>query len=122
MLICMFAYTHTVHMKALPAHAGIGEEQVAESQPMVRALIVERLEQVWSACEPFINDRSMKPDPRFLENGLRALDRLMRLYRLDSPGQSGEPDEGSRIDIRELVLAQVRELETRMRMDQGPPE
>jgi len=62
--------------------AGIREEDVAASAPMVRALLVQRLEQIWSQCEPHVTGAT-KPDPRFIEAGIRVLDRLARLYRLD---------------------------------------
>lgn len=61
---------------------GIGEEEVARSAPMVRALLVQRLEQIWTQCQPHV-DGSVKPDPRFIEAGIRVLDRLAKLYRLD---------------------------------------
>jgi hypothetical protein len=64
------------------AAAGIREEDVAASAPMVRALLVQRLEQIWSQCEPHVTGE-LKPDPRFIEAGIRVLDRLAKLYRLD---------------------------------------
>lgn len=69
-----------------PGKAGIDEEQVATSAPMVRALIVQRLEQVWRACDPHINptqeqlEAGFRRDPRYIEAGLRVLDRLALIY------------------------------------------
>jgi hypothetical protein len=98
---------------------GIGEEQVTGSAPMVRALLVQRLEQIWSTCAPHVNGE-LKPDPRFIEAGIRVLDRLARLYRLDAPltgGGPGDPDPAG----TELAAAvdQVAVLEARMASDAG---
>jgi hypothetical protein len=96
---------------------GIGEEEVTGSAPMVRALLVQRLEQIWSVCQPHV-DGTVKPDPRFMEAGIRVLDRLARLYRLDSPltaAVSGDLD--LELTQREAAITQVGELEARMRAD-----
>ena len=108
----------TVDMQELEAtEYGIGEEEVATSAPMVRALLVQRLEQIWSVCAPHVTGE-VKADPRFIEAGIRVLDRLAKLYRLDSPlTPSGSND----IDPSGTALAaavdQVAELEDRMRTD-----
>ena len=100
---------------------GIGEEQVASSQPMVRALVVQRLEMIWRSLEPHISGEAGKPDPRFMEAGIRVVDRLARLYRLDAPVHAdNEPDTQSRVDVRELAAAAVAELEAKLR--QRAPE
>lgn len=88
MLICIFAASNpgTVTAELEAGKAGIDEEQVADSAPMVRALIVQRLEQVWRACEPHINpspevlESGFRRDPRYIEAGLRVLDRLALIY------------------------------------------
>lgn len=95
---------------------GIGEEQLAGSAPLVRALVVQRLELMWRTCEPFITTEQGKPDPRFIEAGIRITDRLTKLYRLDSPGHSSsEDDSGSRFPVVDLVRSQLAQLEARMR-------
>ena len=95
--------------------AGIGEEQLHESAPLVRALVVQRLEMMWRACEPHIDASAGKPDPRFIEAGIRVVDRLTKLYRLDDPARIEQDQEpGTRISERELVKAQVAELESRL--------
>lgn len=106
----------------LPIGSGISEEQVAESAPMVRALAVQRLEMIWRACEPNINlpqehlDEGRRPDPRFIEAGIRVTDRLVSLYQLLKPQhQMSEPDAVSRQDQRELVRTRLTELEARVR-------
>lgn len=106
----------------LPIEAGISEEQVAASAPMVRALAVARLEMIWRACEPNINlpqehlDEGRRPDPRFIEAGIRVTDRLVALYGLLKPQHlMSEPDAVSRQDQRELVRTKVSELEGKIR-------
>lgn len=100
---------------------GIREEDVAESAPRVRALVVQRLEMIWRACEPSINlpqehlDEGRRPDPRFVDAGIRVTDRLVQLYQLTKPQHAmSEPDPASRTDQRELAKAKVAELEARL--------
>ena len=102
--------------------AGINDEQVAASAPMVRALAVQRLEVIWRACEPHIDlppehlEEGRKPDPRFVEAGIRVVDRLTALYGLLKPQHgSAEPDTDSRVDQRELARGKVAELEAKLR-------
>jgi hypothetical protein len=93
---------------------GIRDEEIHDSAPMVRALLVERLEQIWSVCEPHVTGTMGKPDPRFVEAGIRVLDRLARLYRLDQPVPASNEVTGDLISQRDLVLAGLRDLEIRM--------
>lgn len=94
--------------------SGIGEEEVTGSAALVRALLVQRLEQIWSVCEPHVTGE-VKPDPRFMEAGIRVLDRLARLYRLDmplTPTGSGDLDPaGTALDS---ARAQILAMEARM--------
>lgn len=106
---------HTGEVEVLPVGAGINEEQVAGSAPLVRALVVERLELMWRNCEPHIDGSMGKPDPRYMEAGIRIVDRLSRLYRLDQPqAADNEPDSVSRVDKRELAAAGLAELEQKL--------
>jgi hypothetical protein len=98
---------------------GIGEEEVAGSAPMVRALLVQRLEQVWSVVQPHV-DGTVKPDPRFIEAGIRVLDRLAKLYRLELPLTAANPvDLDPKETALDAVRLQVEELEARIRSDEG---
>lgn len=91
----------------------IGEEEIAEAAPKVRALVLERLELIWAQVEPHLQrDPDEKPDVRFLEAGIRVIDRLSKLYRLDQPA-AALPQESSIIDSRALVLAQLAEIAAR---------
>jgi hypothetical protein len=107
---------------ALARATGINEEQVAAAAPMVRALVIQRLEMIWRACEPNINlpqehlDEGRRPDPRFIEAGIRVTDRLTNLYQLTKPqSQMAEPDAVSRQDQRELVRDKLAQLEAKVR-------
>ena len=93
---------------------GIRDEEIHDSAPLVRALMVERLEMIWSVCEPQITGALSKPDPRFIEAGIRVLDRLARLYRLDQPVPGSDQPNGDLIEHSELVLAGLAELEQRV--------
>ena len=123
MLICMFAQGDTGGMEWSPPDPGtldlggkgIRDEEVAASAPLVRALVVQRLEQVWRSCSPHIDGAAGKPDPRFIEAGIRVLDRLAKLYRLDSPVPGAEHTDTDLIPASELVIAGLLELEQRQR-------
>jgi hypothetical protein len=109
----------------VPGTHGIGDEQVAESAPMVRALVVSRLEMIWRACEPHILppppetefDIPRKPDPRFVEAGIRVNDRLIALYGLLKTSPSLDKGEETTTVEVEQALARVRALEDRLRSD-----
>lgn len=96
------------------ATRGIADEQIHDSAPLVRALLVERLEQIWTVCEPHVTGEAGKPDPRFIEAGIRVLDRLAKLYRLDQPIPASVEASGDLVENAELVLSGLRELEARM--------
>jgi hypothetical protein len=111
MLICIF---DTGHMTmSLSVNTGISEEELAESAPLARALVLQRLEMVWRSCEPHINGDAGKPDPRFVEAGIRVLDRLMRLYRLDSP-QAPAQAAVEHVDAVALVESGLLALEEKL--------
>jgi len=93
---------------------GIRDEEIHESAPLVRALLVERYEKLWATCEPHVDGSLGKPDPRFVEAGIRVCDRLAKLYRLDQPVPGADQPQGDLVPTRELVLARLRELEDRM--------
>lgn len=122
MLICMFE-PDTLNLvdgwESKPADLelgtrGIRDEDIHNSAPMVRALVVERLEKIWRNCEPFIDGTGGKPDPRFIEAGIRVCDRLSKLYRLEQPVPGADQPDGDLIPVADLVSAGLRELEERM--------
>lgn len=93
---------------------GIRDEEIADSAPLVRALAVQRLEQIWRACEPQILGHAGKPDPRFIEAGIRVIDRLAKLYRLDDPVAGSLEQESEKIPVADMVTRGLLELEQRM--------
>lgn len=106
----------------VPGTAGIGDEEVAESAPMVRALVVSRLEMIWRACEPHImppdpqpGELPRRPDPRFVEAGIRVNDRLISLYGLLKTNPGLEKGEETSEEQVNAALARVKELEARLR-------
>jgi hypothetical protein len=106
----------------VPGTAGIGDEQVAEAAPMVRALVVSRLEMIWRACEPHImppppepGELPRRPDPRFVEAGIRVNDRLISLYGLLKTNPGLEKAEETSQDEVEAALERVKQLEQRLR-------
>ena len=96
------------------AGKGIADEQIHQSAPYVRALVVERLELVWSACQPQIDRTEGKPDPRFVEAGLRCLKELAAVYRLHQPVPSATERADELVSKAEMVRAQLLALEARM--------
>jgi hypothetical protein len=98
----------------LTPQRGIRDEEIHDSAPLVRALLVERYEQLWSVCEPHATGTVGKPDPRFIEAGIRVCDRLAKLYRLDQPVPQAQELEGELVAKADLVLNGLRELEARM--------
>lgn len=106
----------------IPGTAGISDDQVSESAPMVRALVVSRLEKIWRACEPHIllpdpepGEPVRKPDPRFIEAGIRVNDRLIALYGLLKPQQAQDPEAGAGEDDIQAAIARAKALEARLR-------
>ena len=120
-------HAHRGHMETdsegvmVPGEAGINEEQVAESAGFVRALVVQRLEQVWRACEPHINPDEdalglgFRRDPRYIEAGIRVLDRLTAIYGLLKPHSvQADPDAGSSVDQRAALVRELEDLEVKI--------
>jgi hypothetical protein len=108
-------------MRQLPGPAPvIREDDLNDAAAEVRGVVAQRLETVWRTCEPHLGPRQnddgswSKPDPRFLEAGIRVLDRMMRLYRLDAPGVR-LPEEVAGSDAVALVAEQLAALEERLR-------
>lgn len=123
MLICIFDRGTLGPMtgELVAGSSGIGEEEVAASAPMVRALVVQRLEMIWRSCEPHINpspeqlDLGIRQDPRYIEAGIRVVDRLTTLYGLTKPSHSmSEPDSVSSVDQRALLGEQLKALEDKL--------
>lgn len=98
-----------------PSPPGITDEDLHRQASFVRGLLVQRLEQIWTTVAPHVDgtvaEEGLKPDPRFIEAGIRVLDRLAKLYRLDSPIRADEDTARIRVDPAVLVGNQLAELE-----------
>ena len=118
-------------MRDVQASSRTGVESGAESAVGVHGEIVVVAVQAtqvhavtrahFDRAEPHINltqeelDDGRKPDPRFIEAGIRVTDRLVNLYQLTKPQhQMSEPDAVSRQDQREMVRSRLLELEQKV--------
>lgn len=128
MLICIFARSMIAGMEPLqiPQGAGISDEHLTQDAPYVRALVIARLEQAWRACEPHLMVQEnpatglvMRPDVRFVEAGIRIIDRLATLYRLHHPAKGSSEEHQGREAVAGRVLAQIEEMEAKMERNAG---
>lgn len=96
----------------------VGEKEIQDSQDAVRALILHRLEQIWRTVEPHVDgsrtEEGWSPDVRFVEAGIRCLDRLALLYRLKDPARGDQGVVEASVDAREVALKSLLEVEARM--------
>lgn len=97
-----------------PRLPAISDEDLIRAAPGVRYLVGQRLEQIWNVCEPHLDGTAPRPDHRYVETAARVLKEMSRLYRLDSPAPAVERETVPE-DAARMVLAQLRELETRSR-------
>lgn len=105
-------------MEALPrALHPLDDTELARQAPLVRAIVAQRLEDVYKICAPHILGDVDRVDPRFVEAGIRALDRLTRLFRLDQPAAPLPDPDARPIDAATVVANGLRELEARIRGD-----
>jgi hypothetical protein len=95
----------------LAPNRAITEDDLAHAQPTVRALIHERLEDLWADCEA-ARMASERPDPRWGELGLRILKMEAELYRLGRPQPvtPGEDDSTPKLRAIEVVRADMARL------------
>ena len=121
--LCMLAWSRaepgTLNLVSMDpvGHPEVTDEMLAESAGRARWLILHRYEQIWKTCEPHVNgsrleEQGSPPDPRWAEIGVRVLDRMARLQRLDKPVAASGDDEDliSEEDTRRAVLASLEAL------------
>lgn len=120
MFACMFARMSS-DMEWIDPQ--IDDEKIAESQPRVRFLMLQRMEQIWAQVEDHL-DPDKGVDPRWAEIGVRLLDRYSKLYRLDKPvaRDEDEDDLGAGVDRGAIVLAQLKEIEEKLAQARGSDE
>jgi len=101
--------------------AALSDEDLVAQAPGVRGQLLRRLETIWGYCEDEIEASKLeqRSDPRFADLGLRTLDRIARLYRLEKVPAvvADEPEEVSVLETartREMVLKSLAELESRV--------
>jgi hypothetical protein len=92
----------------------VTDAMILESKARYRGLVLEQLLEIMHTCEA-----ADAGDPRWTKLRLDALDRIMRLLKLDQPmPASGEPVSGDMAD-RERTVARIEAellgLEQRMR-------
>lgn len=106
----------TDDLPPLPGDARLDTDQIARDQDRIRAVLAYRLEKMWRVVEPHLHPDNVRPDPRFLEHGVRILDRLGKVYRLDRDMQKGSPaDAGAAAAVdRATVAAALEAMEARM--------
>lgn len=98
----------------------ITDEQVIANAPRVRALQIQRLEEVWERVHVRIqeDEAGTRPlDPRFLEIGLRALKEEALIYRLNrlAPVVEEEEEVAGGVDRLALVMSQLAGVEEKLR-------
>ncbi len=103
----------------------ITDEDLSDAGPRVRALLVQRYEEIWDRVKVRIIDdqQGNRPlDPRFLEIGLRALKETSSIYRLGRAMPVVEEDsdlELTAVDRQQLVLQTLTDLEDKHRAAGG---
>lgn len=107
-----------------PTFPEIGEDELNEAAPRVRAQTIGRYEDLYRVVRAQIEgaEEGERPlDPRYLEIGIRILKEESILYRLTRPPVVREDEEDSShvFDPAEQVRAQLLELEERVK-DAGP--
>lgn len=94
----------------------VSDEEMQSQQPMLRGLVLQRLEAVYQACEPHINGDVFPVDVRFVQLGAAVLKQMTALGRLDrwgSTSRSLETDADVRATAIEGVDRGLRELEAK---------
>lgn len=98
----------------------ITDQHLRDNQARMRALVIQRLEQIWQACLPHVDgtlaDEGGRVDPRMVKIALDVSDRLHRLYRLDAPAGEEKPEPAAlEAKDRLAVVESLRALEERLR-------
>jgi hypothetical protein len=106
----------------------ISDDNLAEAAPRVRALIVSRLEKMWSAVDQHIDEAQAGDrmrDPRMLEIGKGLMKAEADIYRLAKAVAVVEEEEDTALaamDRRAIVGAKLDELEAKRRAREAGPD
>lgn len=100
----------------------ITDEDLVNSGPAVRALLVFRLEEMWKPVHTALVDdeQGLKPiDPRTQEIGLRIIRDLAVLYRLHRPPvlvqEEDDQPMGQGVDRYSLIDEKLSQIEAKIR-------
>jgi hypothetical protein len=94
----------------------MGDADLSRDAPYMRTLLARRYEKIWEACEPHVNGACAEErvDPRFLLVGIRALQQIQKLYRLDQPAPANKTEiAGTGPDRRALLAGYLDEVARR---------
>lgn len=96
----------------------LDDEELSTKAPFIRAQVAMRYEQLWHAALPGImntqSDPDWRPDPRYVEAGIRILRNMAHLYRLDEPAaREREEVAGTRTPVIDMVESALTALEAR---------
>lgn len=114
-----------VTQELTPGSFEITEEDLAQAQPKVRALAIQRLEEYHSYVKKRVDEADagmVAHDPRWVEIGIRILKEEAGLYRLAKPAPALEEEEDPEIvGVNRLALinAQLDELEAKKQATQA---
>lgn len=95
-----------------PRLPAISDEDLIRAAPGMRYVVGQRLEEIWSVCQPHLDGTAARPDHRYVETAARVLKEMSRLYRLDAPAPAVARETAPE-DTARMVEAQLRELEAR---------
>lgn len=100
----------------------LGSEDLREQRSGNRAIIANRLEMIWGACEPHVTGVDEKGeevlvDFRYVDLAARVLDRLGRVLQVDreDPPAPPGPEVVDRDPNADVVSRELDALEERMR-------
>ena len=68
----------------------LSDQELASKRPELRGQVLGRYELLWAACEPHVKGKDaagepMFPDYRYVDLGMRILDRVTRLLQVMKP-------------------------------------
>lgn len=94
----------------------LGSEDLREQRAGNRAIIANRLELIWGACEPHVTGADGVPvDFRYVDLAARVLDRLGRVLQVDREDPPVPAKEAVERDPNAVIVSQALDaLEERM--------
>lgn len=93
----------------------ITDTDLETMRPMVRRLVVQRLQALWSAAEPHVTGEEPNPSAAMMELGLKATRDLAAIFKVTTVA-AGDPEPDPTVAVtrdRQMVLESMRQLEAR---------